>query len=250
MALPEAVELSLNVDRSSPVPLHLQVSRQIEHAITSGQLNPGDRIPNELDLADDLDLSRPTLRQAIAYLVDKGLLVRKRGVGTQVVMSAVRRPLELSSLHDDLARAGQHPTTRLLDLAVGPCDDEVADALALPPRTPVLTLQRLRLAAGEPLALMTNALPTGLIEPDADALERTGLYAAMRAAGVTMRVARQSVGACSADSRQAELLDEHAGAALLTMTRIAFDDTGRAVEYGSHVYRASRYSFELTLVER
>jgi GntR family transcriptional regulator len=250
MALPEAVELSLQVDRSSPVPLHLQVSRQIEQAITSGQINPGDRIPNELDLAEELDLSRPTLRQAIAYLVDKGLLVRKRGVGTQVVMSAVRRPLELSSLHDDLARTGQHPTTRLLDLAVRPCDDEVADALALAPRTPVLTLQRLRLAAGEPLALMTNALPTGLIEPDAEVLERTGLYAAMRSAGVTMRVARQSVGACTADDRQAELLDEEPGAALLTMTRIAFDDTGRAVEYGSHVYRASRYSFELTLVER
>jgi GntR family transcriptional regulator len=246
----ETAALSLHVDRDSPVPLHLQVSRQIEHAITSGLLTPGDRIPNELDLAEELELSRPTLRQAIAYLVDKGLLVRKRGVGTQVVMSTVRRPLELSSLHEDLARSGQQPTTRLLGVEVLACDDEVADALALAPQTPVLALRRLRLAAGEPLALMSNFLPTGLIADDGARLEHDGLYAVMRAAGVTMRVARQSVGACVADAEQAELLGEEPGAPLLTMTRIAFTDTGRAVEYGRHVYRASRYSFELTLVER
>jgi GntR family transcriptional regulator len=46
------------------------------------------------------------------------------------------------------------------------------------------------------------------------------------------------------------LLGERKGAALLTMTRLAFDLTGQPVEYGSHVYRASRYAFSLTLVER
>ena len=65
-----------------------------------------------------------------------------------------------------------------------------------------------------------------------------------------MRVARQSVGACRPTRNRPSCCDEPRGAALLTMTRIAFDDTGRAVEYGRHVYRASRYSFELTLVER
>ena len=86
MPLPDVV-----VNRSSPVPLYFQVAEQIEGAIQGGQLAPGDRIANEVALADQLGLSRPTVRQAIQTLVDKGLLVRKRGVGTQVVNAPIRR---------------------------------------------------------------------------------------------------------------------------------------------------------------
>src|SRR6478672_2041744 len=85
MPMPEVV-----VNRSSPVPLYYQVAEQIERAILDGHLQPGDRIANEVSLADQLGLSRPTMRQAIQMLVDKGMLVRKRGVGTQVVQGRVR----------------------------------------------------------------------------------------------------------------------------------------------------------------
>ena len=101
MPLPDVV-----VNRSSPVPLYFQVAEQIEGAIQGGQLAPGDRIANEVALADQLGLSRPTVRQAIQTLVDKGLLVRKRGVGTQVVNAPIRRTVELTSLYDDLTRSG------------------------------------------------------------------------------------------------------------------------------------------------
>ncbi|MFB7510824.1 UTRA domain-containing protein, partial [Streptomyces broussonetiae] len=62
--------------------------------------------------------------------------------------------------------------------------------------------------------------------------------------------ARQSVGARAATAEEAALLDEKEGAALLTMRRTAYDDTGRPVEYGSHVYRASRYAFDFQLLIR
>ena len=57
--------------------------------------------------------------------------MRKRGVGTQVVQNPVHRRVELTSLFDDLARAGQEPTTQLLDYRVGPPDEEVARELSL-----------------------------------------------------------------------------------------------------------------------
>lgn len=76
MGAPLAVEL----DRSSPVPLYFQLAQTIENAIIGGELAPGDRFENELALAKRLNLSRPTTRRAIQELVDKGLLVRKRGV--------------------------------------------------------------------------------------------------------------------------------------------------------------------------
>src|ERR1700694_382435 len=114
------VPLTVELDRSSPVPLYYQLAHVIEAAIRDGDLSPGDRFENELALAKRLTLSRPTTRRAIQELVDKGLLVRKRGVGTQVVQNPVHRRVELTSLFDDLARAGQAPTTRLLDYRVGP----------------------------------------------------------------------------------------------------------------------------------
>lgn len=241
--------LAVQLDRSSPVPLYYQLAQAIETAIRSGELAPGDRFENELALAKRLTLSRPTTRRAIQEVVDKGMLVRKRGVGTQVVQNPVHRRVELTSLFDDLARAGQEPTTKLLDYHVGIADSEVAVELNLAADHEVVTIQRLRSANGEPLAVMTNYLPVELA-PAAEELEDSGLYQALRARGVHIRLARQRIGARPATKNEARLLDEKAGGPLLTMTRTAFDDSGRAVEFGSHCYRASRYYFETTLVDR
>src|SRR5437899_13060331 len=71
------VSLQLSVDRSSPVPLYFQLSQQLEAAIEHGTLTPGSLLGNEIELAGRLGLSRPTVRQAIQSLVDKGLLVRR-----------------------------------------------------------------------------------------------------------------------------------------------------------------------------
>lgn len=243
------VPLAVELDRSSPVPLYYQLAQAIEAAIRDGELAPGDRFENELALAKRLTLSRPTTRRAIQELVDKGLLVRKRGVGTQVVQSPVHRRVELTSLFDDLARAGQAPTTQLLEYHVGQADDEVAAELNLTDEHEVVTIQRLRCANGEPLAVMTNYLPVELAPQPAE-LEGSGLYQSLRGRGVHIRLARQRIGARPATKAEAVLLGEKAGAPLLTMSRTAFDDSGKAVEYGTHCYRASRYYFETTLVDR
>jgi len=242
--------LEFDLDRSSPVPLYFQVAEQISEAIRRGDLAPGSRLDNEIQLADRLGLSRPTVRQAIQYLVDKGLLVRKRGVGTQVVHGQVKRSVELTSLYDDLRRAGQEPATRVISLETVPADEEVAGLLAVPAGTEVLRMERLRFASGEPLALLHNYLPVGLAPLTAEALEQRGLYELLRAAGVRMRVANQRIGARAATSAEARLLEERRGAPLLTMVRTTYDDQGRVVEHGSHVYRASHYSLEVTLIER
>lgn len=244
-----ATVLPIEVDRSSPVPLYFQVAQAFEKAILEGDLKPGDRFENELALAERLSLSRPTTRRAIQELVDKGLLVRKRGVGTQVVQTPVHRPVELTSLFDDLARAGQKPATEVLDYEIEPASEEIAARLNLEVGAEVVRMRRLRTSGGQPLALMTNHLPAGLA-PDREELERAGLYQAMRSRGVHIRLARQRIGAKAADRDEARLLDEKPKAPLLVMDRTAFDDSGRIVEYGSHVYRASRYYFDTTLVDR
>ncbi|GHJ41149.1 GntR family transcriptional regulator [Streptomyces sp. TS71-3] len=244
------VPLHLSVDRSSPVPLYFQLSQQLEAAIERGALTPGTLLGNEIELAGRLGLSRPTVRQAIQTLVDKGLLVRRRGVGTQVVHSQIKRPLELSSLYDDLEAAGQRPTTRVLSRAVVPAPAAAAAALGIAEGGDVLRVERLRMAHGEPMAYLCNHLPAGLLDLTDEDLEATGLYRLMRAAGITLHSARQSVGARAATAEEAGRLAEPTGAPLLTMERTTFDDTGRPVEFGAHTYRASRYSFEFQLLVR
>ncbi len=238
------------LDRSSPVPLYFQVAEHFEQAILSGEIAPGERIANEIALAADLGLSRPTMRQAIQVLVDKGMLVRKRGVGTQVVRGKIRRSVELTSLFDDLSAAGQKPRTEVVAVGKVPADEDVSRELQLDVGEDVWSLERIRYVGAQPLALMHNYIPVDVVDLEAVDLEENGLYAHLRECGILMRVARQRIGARSATADEAALLDEKKGAPLLTMQRTAYDNAGRAVEYGRHAYRPDLYAFELTLVDR
>ena len=242
--------LDLSLDRSSPVPLYYQLAQQLELAITNGDLKPGDRIEPEVDIAERTGLSRPTVRQAIQELVRKGLLVRRRGVGTQVVHNQMRRPVELSSLYDDLTRANHKPKTKVLVLRTEGADEDIATALGVEESAEVYVIERLRYDGDQPLAYMRNWIPADLVDLDETNLEANGLYELLRRAGVQMHIANQRIGAKVASSSEAKLLDVRTGAALLTMQRTTFDDAGRAIEWASSSYRADLYSYETTLFER
>ena len=176
------------------------------------------------------------------------MLVRKRGVGTQVVQAPVNRQVALTSLYDDLQAAGKAPRTEIVEYRIGRPSPEAVDRLQLAPGEQVLDLIRVRYADDEPLAVMRNTIPER-IAPTREALAANGLYACLREAGITTVLAHERIGATVADEEHAELLDEQLGAALLTMERKSFANDGTVVEFGYHVYRASRYSFEVTLVD-
>jgi len=235
------------IDRTSPVPLYFQLAQHFESAIRSGALKVGARLENEVQLAEMLGLSRPTVRAAFLYLANKGLVVRKRGVGTVVANERIDRNVELTSLYDDLAASGRRPGTRVLKAEVSQADDQVAAALQLPDQALVMSLERIRLADGEPMALMHNYLPAVLVERlDVGLLEQHGLYELLRASGIGPYSATQRMGAKNASASEARALDEARGSALITMERIAYDQAGRPVEFARHLYRASRYAFTMS----
>ena len=97
-----------------------------------------------------------------------------------------------------------------------------------------------------PTVQVTGAVKQALTL-SADDLAAHGLYELLRNAGITLKIAKQSIGARIATAAEAHVLGEARRAPLLTMTRSAYDDQGRAIEHGSHIYRASRYSFDITL---
>jgi len=237
----------VTIDRSSPVPLYFQLAQHLEAEIRSGSLPVGTRLENEVALARELGLSRPTVRAAFGYLAERGMVARKRGYGTVVTREKLNRDVQLTSLHDDLIRAGQKPATKVLRNEVAVASESVAAALELPEGSLVICLERIRFADGEPIALMHNFLPAALVRLNDEALETHGLYEILRAAGIALTSATQRMSAKNALAAEARLLDEPRGAALLTMERTVLDDRDRPVEFGQHVYRASRYSLRTSL---
>lgn len=243
-------QIPVIIDRSSPVPLYHQLAEQLTAAIENGTLRPGDPFENELALADRLDLSRPTVRRAIAELVARGLLVRRRGVGTAVASEVIHRRDELTSLFEDMQRKGHKPTTRVLDLDRQAISARAAAALDLPAETPLLYVERLRLSGDVPTALMHNWLPPQFNDISAEDLADGSLYAVLRARGVRPVVAHQTIGARRPRSIERKRLDLAPGDPLLTMTRRAYDAAGTAIEFGDHCYRYDQYAFDVTVHER
>jgi len=242
--------LDIRLDRTSPVPLYFQLSEQLESALDAGVLEPGDPIENEIALAGRLRLSRPTVRRAIQELVGQGLLLRRRGLGTTVAGRQIHRRAELTSLYDDLTRSGLRPTTTVLGLDLVPVDEVAAQKLNLPVGHRVWRLRRLRAVKDEPLALMCNLVPEGVTDLSRVDLDHTGLYEHFRAQAINLRVAHQVIGARTIDAAEARLLGGRKGDPVLTMERTSYDDKGRAVEHGQHLYRPDRYAYETTLVDR
>jgi DNA-binding GntR family transcriptional regulator len=231
------------------VPLYHQVIRKIEAAIQRGELPHGAQLPNEFEMARQMGISRPTLRAALVDLVERGVLIRRRGIGTLVAPPGVRRSVGFTSLYEDLLRAGRSPTTRVLELRRVPATSDLSGRLQVEPGTEILELERLRFVDAEPIALMTNFLP-GRVELDEPSLVAGSLYQLLRAQGVRLVFGRQKIGARPASPREGRLLDVRRGAPLLRMERTTFDETGQPVEYASHLYPAERYSLEMTVSGR
>src|SRR6201984_538019 len=132
----------ITIDRTRRVPVDFQVAQHVESAIRSGALKVGARLENEVQLAEMLGLSRPTVRAAFLYLANKGLVLRKRGAGTLVGNERIAGQVELTSLYDDLAASGRKPATQVLKAEVSHASDQGGEALQLPDGALVMSVER------------------------------------------------------------------------------------------------------------
>ncbi|GAB7042542.1 MULTISPECIES: GntR family transcriptional regulator [Catenuloplanes] len=241
---------AIDIDRTSPTSLYLQVSTALVHAIETGLLAPGERLPDEVSFAASLGVSRPTMRRAIEELVADGLLTRKRGAGTRVNDLQVRRRVALTSLHDDLTAAGRHPTTRVLAFDPLAVDRHASRMLGLPDGERLIHCERLRYADGAPLAILRNWLPPRFAPLTAADLATQGLYHLLGTQDGRPSVAKQRITARAATATQARLLDISPGAPLIAMQRTAFDASGSPVEFADNLYRADHYTIDVTVYHR
>ena len=122
-------------------------------------LQPGALLPSERLLAERYGVARATVTQAVEGLASRGLVYRVHGSGTFVAEPKFRQPLTLTSFTEDMRARGMTPGSIVRSQAVVPASEVVARHLAMVPGSPVVHLERVRTADGEPMALERTHLP-------------------------------------------------------------------------------------------
>ena len=241
---------AIRLQRVAAAPLYVQVADALEGVLAETPLALGSPIPAERELAEAIGVSRPTIRQALAYLEQRSLIYKRKGVGTFQIAHSINRPPRLTSLYDDLVDQGLNPETVVLELSETAAAGEIAKALRVPVGAPLLLVRRLRRVAATGIALMVNYLNvSGAPAPPADVLESTGLYEILRSRyGIELATASQRVSARLASKEEAQTLGHAMPCSLLSVARITFDVAGRGVEYATILYPGETEVVEMSLL--
>lgn len=226
------------LDKGSHVPLYLQLSGQLTRLIQQGGMGQGDRLPSERELAEMLNVSRITARQAVEELLEIGLVYREQGKGTFVAESKMRGLLGFASFTDDMKNRGIVPGSRIISQDVIAVDTKLAETLHLNAGDPALHLVRLRLADGHPVSIQSSYLPMRLF-PDLDQINLTdrSLFEVLRQKYYVYPAwTEAAVEATAATPEQARLLEIKAGDPSLIVRGLTFTEMFDVVESVRTVY--------------
>ncbi|HEY0683725.1 MAG TPA: GntR family transcriptional regulator [Steroidobacter sp.] len=229
------------LDEASSLPLYQQLQRKLRLAIENRVLGADDALPPERDLAEELNVSRITVRKAIDGLVEEGLLIRKQGSGTFVTNRVEKNFAKLTSFSEDMRARGRKPRSVWLDRAAGAVTPGESLTLRSSPGTPVFRFSRIRYADDAPMALEYATVLADCL-PSVESVE-TSLYEALERTGNRPVRALQRLRAVLLTAEQAQLLKAQEKDAGLLVERVGFLKDGRAVEFSQSFYRGDIYDF-------
>lgn len=219
------------------VPIHLAIRQHIQGLIAGPDYGPGDRIPSERTLAEQLGANRMTVRKAIEALVDQGLLERDGTSGTRVTHPRVARPLETQA-SGGIARVvragGGTPGSRLLHFQETAAQGRVAERLRLPEGAPIIVFRRLLTVNDTPFCVETSHLPAALVPGLAaeDLMAGQSLYALLRERyGLLPATSERTISASPPGDPYRQLLALGPETAALMMRLVVFDAAGTPIEY-------------------
>ncbi len=232
--------------QNNHLPLYQQLKAVIEDRLDSSEWLPGAQVPSERELCEQFNISRITVRQALAELVVEGRLNRMQGRGTFVAYPRIEQRLtRLTSFTQDMQARGKRPGAKVLQLESLPALPAVVRALKIRFGANVIVLKRLRLADGEPVAVETAFLPDSLCHSLLkEKLEGRSLYDVLaRNFKIIPARAVQQLEAIACPSAEAKLLGVRKGDPVLHIHRTTFDHTGRPFELVESFYRGDKYTF-------
>jgi GntR family transcriptional regulator len=232
-------------------PLHIQARQHLLTLIEEGIYQPGQQLPSESDLAAQLGISRPTLREALFNLEQEGVIVRKHGVGTFVAPAYDRRVQGgLERLESVLALAErQGMSTRMLRLSVDrvAADVAVAEKLTLEPEAPLTRVRRTIAVDGRPAVYLVDYASTAVLPPESldDTFSGSVLDLLVRRNNIRVREALAEITAVNADASLAEHLAVDLGRALLLLSETVFTEELTPVEFSRNYFLPGLFDFHV-----
>jgi GntR family transcriptional regulator len=239
------VELS----RAEGIPLYVKIREALREEITQGQLPRGTKLPSEADLAKKYGVSRMTVRQGIADLIDEGYLYRRHGVGTFVAFPHIERDhSRLTNFFEVSESKGIHAWARVLSVDVIPAKQHVAKALGLAEGEKVIRIQTLRYTDIGPVTVHDAHVPfklfAHLADEDSDVQH---LWSLFEQAGYKVKRAVQRLEAREASSELARLLEVEECTPILYKERTVYAEDGAPVEFTYCYNRGDMYSLTVSL---
>jgi GntR family transcriptional regulator len=238
--------MTLSIDHKSSTPLHVQVEALLREMIKLPDYQNGKTLPNEVDLAIELKISRSTLRQAINKLVYEELLVRKKKSGTKVARPKVSsKSMNWLSFSQEMRARGTTIKNYELHVSWVLPDDHLAEFFEIAKEKKILKLERLRGDTDKPFVYFISYFHprTGLTgeedfkRPLYDILERD--Y------NIAVDLSREEISAKLADKNIAGKLEIELNSAVLVRKRYVFDQGERPVEFNLGFYNAESFSYTI-----
>lgn len=241
-------------------PLYLQVEARLREGLMSGLWPVDQALPPERLLAEELGVSRKTIRKALEALEREGAVVRRRGSGTYAstkvsvptVLShellAYESAPPLTSFTEEMRARGVKTHAEWLDRSVTVATSEEAMSLALSPQMRVARMRRVRYANDTPVCIEHAVFPIDVL-PDPESVDGS-IYAHLDVHHARPVRALQHLHAVALEPREATLLHAQPGDAAFYTKRLAYLANGRPVEYTIGYYRADQYDFIIEVGNR
>jgi len=249
MKTPRTEPITTVSENEAPAqPIYRQIAEQIAEEIGSGIRPVNAKIPSERELAEELGLSRMTVRAAIDTLVRQGLVVRRNRAGAYVAQPKFR--FDLSSregLHEQLRKAGVKPGAKIIvaeKMLAGDLDREIVHALTLKKEDEVYRIVRLRTANGEPIVVENSYFPVVRFPDLLDFNLTDSIYGilkkhfAFESAGAVQEIVVSQL-----DAYWADIMGVAADLPTLEVRRCATTSDNRPFEYAHDIYRGDRIIF-------
>ena len=224
--------------------------RALTSSLASGRWPPGSLLPSERALAEELGVSRTTLRHALRELADAGFLEPAPQRGWFVARAYISEgPNVLAGFSEGAAARGLTAGSRVVSLRVSPCSFEMAELLGVPPASEVVELERVRTLDALPVAVQSLSLPQRLVPGlDKENLEDGSLYRLLAEKyALTPSRCDYTLQADAASAHVAALLDIAPGSPVLVGHEVTIDTQDRVMAAGRMVYRGDAYRFTATL---
>ncbi len=231
--------MKLSIDHNSPVPLYLQAEKLLRDMIALPEHQEGKLLPNEVDLANKLGISRNTLRQATNKLVYEGLIYRKKGVGTVVAKPVDSKATNWLSFTQEMESKGMQVVNYDIAHAWVVPDASVLNFMGLEEGTQVLKMDRLRGDETGPFVYFTSYFhPRTGLTGDEDF--NKPLYNILQQDySIIAKLSKEEIRAQACDKQMAERLNINIGDPILVRKRMVYDPGKRPIEYNVGYYVAN-----------